>query len=517
MPTPAPTPVTDNITGRALPVSGVEQPTSVAEVVALVKSARNRGQRLYPFSTGFNWGYGSRSPVTEGCTLVDLSRMNRILNADTISIDNPVALIEPGVTQAQLADFLRTRCPGLTFNVSGSGRGTSILGNALDRGVGYFGPRKEDVFGLEVVTGNGEVIRTGYRRLGEESPLAHAHPFGLGPILDGLFFQGNYGIVTSACFRLLPKRPVEVAVSMALRSTNMLPGFIAELARLKREGLLTSVTHIANKARTHSTLMYGITTYLEQHGYRGEAALKQAEQALNVIAPDEWASLAAVTGNRGQVKAALREIKARMGPFAKVRVVTEELLNFGAAVLKPFGFLPFARANSAAIDALRPLHKLALGEPTDVPIDNLLWKFGAAGKPPESLDESRCGLLFINPALPLNGQFVARLVSELESVAKGFLHPLYITLNIETSSSLVAVINLLFDRDQPEEIERAHRCADALLACILSHGLEPYRLRADMMASVISPQNPYWQTIRRIKDVFDPGNIIAPGRYNLAN
>ena len=385
---------TDNITGHALVANGVEQPTTLAEVVALVQSARAGKRRLYPFSTGLNWGYGSRSPVTKDCVLVDLSRMNRIINADSISINNPVAVIEPGVTQAQLANFLREHCPKLTFNVSGSGRGTSLLGNALDRGVGYFGPRKDDLFGLEVVTGTGEVLRTGYRRLGEDSPLAHAHPFGLGPILDGLFFQGNFGIVTSACFRLLPKRPVEVAVSMALRKAANLGAFIDELALLKREGLLTSVTHIANKARTHSTLMYGISTYLEKHGYHGEAALKQAEQALSVIAPDEWASLAAVTGNRAQVKAALGEIKARMGPMAKVQVVTEGLLDFGAAALKPFGFIPFARANSAAIEALRPLHKLALGEPTDVPIDNLLWKFGAAGKPPESLDQSRCGLLF---------------------------------------------------------------------------------------------------------------------------
>lgn len=507
----------DNITGRAYPINGVRRPSSTQEVMSIVKTAREHGQRLYPTSTGFNWGYGSASPAAENCLLVDLSRMNRILNADRISVDNPVAVIEPGVSQGQLADFLRQHCPELTFNVTGSGRGTSILGNSLDRGVGYFGPRKDDLFGLEVVTGAGKLLHTGYRRLGENSPLAHAHPFGLGPMLDGLFFQGNFGIVTSACFRLLPRRPVEVAVSMALRSTALLPGFIDELARLKREGLLTSVTHIANKARTHSTLMYGITAYLEQCGYRGDAALQQAKQALNVAAPDEWASLAAVTGNRGQVSAALKEIKARLQPFAKVRVVTEQLLDFGAMMLKPFGFLAAARAYSAAIAAIRPLHQLALGEPTDVAIDNLLWKFGAAGKPPEHLDESRCGLLFINPALPLNGAFVARVVGAMEEVARQFQHPLYITINIETSTSLVGVVNLLFNRDQIEETERAHRCADALLACIREHGLEPYRLRADMMSSVIAPESEYWQTVRRLKCVLDPDNIIAPGRYNLVD
>ena len=63
---------------------------------------------------------------------------------------------------------------------------------------------------------------------------------------------------------------------------------------------------------------------------------------------------------------------------------------------------------------------------------------------------------------------------------------------------MVAVINLLFDRSQPEEVERAHRCADDMLACIRRHGLEPYRARADMMKDIVQ-DNEYWRTIRKLK------------------
>ncbi len=425
-----------------------------------------------------------------------------------------MAVIEPGVTQRQLYDFLQANCPGLTFNVTGAGGATSILGNALDRGVGYFGPRKDDVFGLELVTGTGEILQTGFRRLGESSPLAHSHPFGLGPMIDGIFFQSNFGIVTSACFRLLPRRPIEVAVSMALRKPEDLAGFIDELARIKRDGLLTSVTHIGNRPRTHSTLMYGILRSLERRGLSAAEAASEAERVLEIVAPNAWTSLAAVTGNRGQVNSAIREIRARIGRHAVIRVVTERRLDVGAALLRPFNFLPAARAQAAAIDAVRPLHSLALGVPTDVAIDNLLWKFGAPGQHPTTLDQSRCGLLFINPALPADGRRVAALVRDLEAIGDRYRHRLYMTINIETMTSLVAVINLLFERDQPEQVERAHRCADDLFACIREHGLEVYRARADMMHQVVE-DNAYWQTIRRLKDVFDPDNVIAPGRYNL--
>ncbi len=508
---------TANVTGRDTDIVGVVSAHSAGEVRSQVEQARRSGTPLYPVSAGMNWGYGSASPVVPGCQVLDLSGMNRILNADDISVDNPVAIVEPGVTQGQLSDFLEEHCPALTFNVTGAGRDTSIIGNALDRGVGYFGPRKDDLFGLEVVTGTGEIVRTGFRRLGDASPLAHSHPFGLGPMLDGLFFQGNFGIVTSACFRLRPRRPREVAVSLALRRDEDLPAFIDALARLKREGLLTSVTHIGNRARTVSTLSYGVTRYLEDAcGFDATAAAAEAERAMKVVAPHEWTSLASVSGNTGQVRAAIREIRQRTRKIARLMVITERLLDVGYAVTHRLRAIPFMRANAAAIAATRPLHRLALGVPTDIPIQNLLWKFGHPNDRAVELDASRCGLLFISPALPLDGRLACEVVTGMQEVASRHRHILYMTLNIETETSLVAVINLLFDRSVPEEVERAHRCADDLLDYMRGRGLEPYRARADMMEKIVAADPDYWRLIHQLKTVFDPDNIIAPGRYGLA-
>jgi 4-cresol dehydrogenase (hydroxylating) len=513
-PSPA---TTQNVTGCSQLVLAIHQPKSSAEVLALVQRARSNKTPLYPVSSGFNWGYGSSSPVAPGCALVDLSGMNRILNADKISLSNPVAVIEPGVTQGHLYDFLQANCPELTFNVTGAARNTSLIGNALDRGVGYFGPRKDDLFGLEVVCGSGKVLKTGFRRLGENSPLAHSHPFGLGPMLDGLFFQGNFGIVTSACFRLMPRRPKEVAVTLALRRSSDLGAFIDELGHLKREGLMTSVTHIANKARSQSSLMFGMTHYLEENcGFAPEKALLEAKKALHIVAPNEWTSLGAITGNAGQVSAALKEIKQRMKRLARVMVVTDRLLNIGFAMSNALRFIPFARANAAAIAAIRPLHSLALGVPTDVAIDNLLWKYGRGDLRADQLDESNCGLLFISPALPPDGKLVARLIDGLNAVAAKHGHTLYMTVNIETPTSLVAIINLLFDRSKQDELTRAHVCARALQDHIHEQGLEVYRARADAMANIIARDPDYWETVRALKHEFDPDNIIAPGRYNMA-
>jgi 4-cresol dehydrogenase (hydroxylating) len=486
-------------------------------VVDCVRRARASGHALYPVSTGLNWGYGSAAPPAPGAVLLDLSGMRRILNESLITESNPVAVIEPGVTQAQLHDWIQSRGLRLKFNVTGSARDTSILGNALDRGVGYLGPRREDVFGLEVVTGEGDIIQTGFRRLGETSPLAHTHPYGIGPMLDGLFFQGNFGVVTSACFRLLPQAEREVAVSLSLRRPENIPEFIDALAQLKRAGVLGSVTHIGNRARTHASLMAGIADYLQTAcGLEGQALDAASQRALDSVSPCEWTSLAGVSGSRAQVSAALAIIKSTLSPLARVQVVDDFKLALGYKVLHPLRAWPWARANAAAIHAVRPLHGLASGVPTDAAITNLLWKFGSQSLAATQLDESRCGLVFINPALPMDGKIVAQVVADMQACASGFGHELFMTLNIETPSSLVAVVNLLFDRGEPAAVERAHACAKALWQVLRRRGLEVYRARADMMADLVDSTDPYWQTVWRLKQAFDPDNIIAPGRYNLA-
>lgn len=509
---------TANVTGWGQGRLACWRPRSVTEVQDCVRRANQDGCALYPVSTGLNWGYGSSCPPMPGGVLLDLSGMNAILNEDALKAGGAVAVIQPGVTQRQLHDFLARHRPDLGFNVTGSSMDTSILGNALDRGVGYLGPRREDVFGLEVVTGTGELLHTGFRRLGEDSPLAHTHPYGLGPMLDGLFFQGNFGVVTSACFKLSPRPQRSVAVSLALREEADLGRFLDGLALLKRLGVMTGVTHVGNQARTRASMMSGISQYLEAHcGLQGDRLRAESERALATVAPYEWTSLGGVMGSAAQVRAAIAEVRRVMGRMAKLTVVDDAKLAAGLRVLHPLRRLwPWARANAAAIAAIQPLQGLADSRPTDAAISNLLWRYGQPQAPATALDGSDCGLIFVNPALPMEGPRVVAVVEGMKQVAAQFGHALYITLNIETTTSFVAVANLLFDRRDPSAVAEAQACAAALWQYLREQRLEVYRARADMMAGVVDETSSFWRAAWGLKSVFDPHNIIAPGRYNLA-
>jgi 4-cresol dehydrogenase (hydroxylating) len=496
--------------------TGVLRPTSRDEVVRCVLQARASGRPLYPISTGMNWGYGARAPVRAGSTLLDLSAMNRILNADRISPAHPVAVIEPGVTQAQLHAHLARHCPGLVFNVTGSAAATSILGNTLDRGVGYAGPRREDMFGFEFVTGTGQVLQTGFRRLGEDSPIAHSHPYGLGPMLDGLLFQGNCGIVTSACFKLAPRPARQLALAMAPRRPSDLAPFIDALVALRRERVMTAVTHIGNQARSHASLLAGITRYLQQRCGLADAALEEeALRALALAAPHAWTGLGSLAGSPRLVTAALAEVRARLRGVASVRWFDERRLAWGQRVADGLRAWRPARTRAAALAAVRPLHGLTAGTPSDAAVDNLLWRYGGGALQAHRFDESDCGLLYVNPALPADGRFVVDVLAGMDAIGHAHGQQLQVTLNIESELSLVAVANLLYARTDASAASQARRCAQALHAYIRSRGLEVYRARTDMMAAVVDADADYWRTLRRLKAVFDPDNIISPGRYSI--
>ena len=75
--------------------SAAVAPDSAEQVQAVMRIANEYKIPMYPVSTGRNLGYGGSAPVLSGSVVLDLKRMNRVLEVNEA---NAYALVEPGVS-----------------------------------------------------------------------------------------------------------------------------------------------------------------------------------------------------------------------------------------------------------------------------------------------------------------------------------------------------------------------------------------------------------------------------------
>jgi len=194
--------------------SAAVSPENVEQIQQIVRIANRFAIPLYTISTGRNLAYGGSAPVYSGSVVLDLKRMNRILE---VSEDNAYALVEPGVSYFDLYRYIQERGMKLWIDCPDPGWG-SLVGNALDHGAGLTLLPYKDHFnahcGMEVVLADGTVVRTGMGAL-PDSKLWQQTKYGAGPLIDGIFSQSNFGIVTKMGFWLMPEP--EAALSGRIR------------------------------------------------------------------------------------------------------------------------------------------------------------------------------------------------------------------------------------------------------------------------------------------------------------
>ncbi|KAJ2897242.1 Vanillyl-alcohol oxidase [Zalerion maritima] len=227
---------------------GAVRPRSVEEVQAIVKVANELRVPLWTVSRGKNLGYGGSCPVVDGSVVLDLHRMNKIVE---ISAEHAYAIVEPGVSFFDLYEEIQKRKLKLWTSVPAIGWG-SVLGNTLDRGFGYTpdGEHTTAQCGMEVVLPTGELLRTGMGAM-DNSKLFPLYKGGYGPSVDGLFYQSNFGIVTKLGFHLTPAPEAYCSCQVhAEDEKDLVPliDLLADLIRRRVIGNSPSVTNIFREA-----------------------------------------------------------------------------------------------------------------------------------------------------------------------------------------------------------------------------------------------------------------------------
>jgi FAD/FMN-containing dehydrogenase len=188
----------------------IVRPRTPEEVSEIVKIANKYKIHMVPRGGGADLVGGS---TTEGGILIDLTRMNKILE---INEDDYYYIVECGVTWGALLSELHPR--GLTSGVTGPGSGFSAtIGGGLSNSTAGGGSTKyglvPDVcLGVEVVLPgpSGRIVRTGSAANQYATPFCR---YGVAPDFTGLFMGdvGTMGIKTKAFMRLFPDPPYKAS------------------------------------------------------------------------------------------------------------------------------------------------------------------------------------------------------------------------------------------------------------------------------------------------------------------
>lgn len=484
---------------------------SPAPLPELMRIAQRHAVAVHPISTGRNWGYGSALPVAQGCVLLDLGGMDRILHFDA---EMGTVTVEPGVTQSALAAFLAQGQHPYLVPVTGAGPSCSLLANALERGYGV--TPQVDHFGavtdLEAVLPDGTLYRSMLKEAGGDE-LARLFRWGLGPYNHGLFTQSGMGVVTQVTIALAPRPEVVMVCLFGLPDDQLLEPAVQRIRlAIQRLQPTLGAVNLMNQHRVLSMSAPYPWDRLNAHGLIPPELLAEMGAQFQV---QKWTGFATLYGTRRMVAAAKAELKQLLAGVA-TRVL---FLTPGRAetLAKLARWLPGPRGAGLQklTAALASSLDLVQGQPNETALPLAYWRH----RQPDPRQAARhpaadgCGLIWYAPLVPMQPAAVRRYANLVHTVTAAHgIEPL-ITFTTVSDRLFDSTVPILFDQNDATAKEAAQQCYAALLTEGRASGFFPYRFGIGGMASLLDLAPEAAAFNRRIQAAHDPQQLLAPGRY----
>ena len=450
-------------------------PINVEQIQDVLRIANRHKLPLWPISRGKNFGYGGAAPLLKGSVVLDLSRMKQI----EFDAENGTALLEPGVGFYDLYDYIQQNKLPYWMSTPGNSWG-SVIGNALDRGVGYttYGEHTARICGMEVVLPTGDLVRTGMGAM-TGSPNWNLYRYGFGPAWDQMFVQSNFGVVTKAGLWLMPAPESMIGLDLELENVDDLGWAVDLIAGMRRDGLLQQSPSIGSWLRGAAVL----TTRKEWYDKPGAL-------------PDD-------------VIAAIRK-RFGIGWWSiSLRLYGHEAVNEAAAGIIQ---AQFAKRTAPPMKVTRWKQGMTLeptpfqGFPVTFPLANAAWHGG------------RGGHIGYSPVLPSNGRAAMDQFQRTYNRYKEFGMDYHGSFSMG-ERNITNVNQVLFNKDDPEMMARVDKFFRALVADASERRYGEYRTHIDYMDLVAASYDFNNNALRRanetIKDALDPNGILAPGKSGI--
>ncbi len=460
--------------------SAAVAPENVEQVQAVIKIANTFKIPLWTISTGRNLAYGGSAPALSGSVVLDLKRMNKILE---VNDKNHYALVEPGVSYFDLYRYIQENKLKVWIDPPDPGWGSPV-GNSLERGGGRTPMRDhfQAVCGMEVVLANGDVVRTGMGAL-PGSRTWQQYKYGFGPYVDGMFSQSNFGVVTKMGVWLMPSpEAYRDGTVMVPKHDDLIP-FVETLSYLMNSDIVRGTMLLDSPLLNYRLSQGG--GILDMPGGPSVAELEKLAEEKNL---PYWGAELHFWGPEKVIDAQWEYTK-------------EKFSAIPGTTFKEGKFYRFPLELKETDDAPRPV----IGVPS-------LSVFGLLTQ----------GHMDFSPIIPMTGGAVLE-------VLKAFGQA-YAELGVEPKNQFFVLpwaffpraFVLLFGFPIEHDVEKNRKTREVfkrLVEVAAEHGWGEYRTHTTMMDTVSEVYSYNHHALRRlhetIKDAVDPNGILSPGKSGI--
>ncbi len=495
-------------------------PGSAEEVGAVVRIANRHRIPLWPCSAGRNWGYGSATPLLENTVVLHLSRLNRILE---VNAELAYAVIEPGVSYRQLRRHLETHHPDLWCDCTDGPPDGSVLGNALDRGIGvtHYADHFGTLCGLEVILPTGERIHTGG---GPEScPTWHTHKWGVGPYVEGLFSQGNFGVVTKAGLWLMPRPEAFTSFTFDLARPEDLAQLVDLVRELALKGILQSACHLVNDVVALSVLAQYPAHLLDRYSRLPDDVLAGMRLRFGV---SHWNFVGGIQGTHESVRLVKKELRHRLASLGRLKFLDDRQVRSVEALIRlrkrpalkrpiDWAVRTFVGISPEMLEAAPHVHSVLKGKPSDFFVRHAYFKSRLPKPDIANPDRDDCGLIWFAPIAPMTGRHVQQVLGLCRPLFERYEFDFYAALLIQNPRSMIVLTSIFYLKDNPAQCERARQLYGELSAATSAAGYQQYRVGTSGMLSLAKSAPGFIAFAKALKSAADPAEILSPGKYAI--
>lgn len=371
-----------------------------------------------------------------------------------------------------------------------------LVGNAVDRGVGYMMGMYRDHWNahcfMEVVLPDGELLRTGMGGA-KGTETWGDYRYGFGPIVDGLFSQGNFGIVTKMGFWMMPRPSHFLSGSVSVRNYEDIIALVEGVNYLEDSGL---VGHPRYESPLQLTVDHPDPELLRLHASAGGGSIADFQKYARKKGVEFWSVTLNYYGPKAAIEANWAFTKEH---FSRIKGV-------GFKLVESYGF-PLS-----ATDKVNAHWVVALGIPT-------MERF-ALGARSELLPKPADGHIWFSPVIPRTGEGMMKAHQVFGDAFHKMGRPSpvgpYTTPRTWIYRAFVFVMSFSISRTDPAINQKVVDTFRRLIDIAADNGWNEYRTAPafqDQVAKTYSfNNNAMLHFQEKLKDAADPNGIIAPGR-----